>query len=142
MIPIRSADADRRRVLQSALLRRGGSDGVGAIGHGAPRILREKPCPPRVSRSPADAVASTGLGETERALLHFEDEAYSLLVHGRLVPVHRALLVAEPLVDRNLSTISVGHCVKDQGRLYPPPGELFVAMPLTGGKARRRSLRR
>ena len=34
-------------------------------------------------------------------------------------PVHRALLVAEPLVDRNLSTISVGHCVKDQGRLYP-----------------------
>ena len=80
--------------------------------------LREKPCPPRVSRGPADAVASTGLGETERALLHFEDEAYSLLVHGRLVPVHRALLVAEPLVDRNLSTISVGHCVKDQGRLY------------------------
>ena len=33
--------------------------------------LREKPCPPRVSRGPADAVASTGLGETERALLHF-----------------------------------------------------------------------
>ena len=23
------------------------------------------------------------------------------------------------MVDRNLSTISVGHCVKDQGRLYP-----------------------
>ena len=79
--------------------------------------LREKAIPPRVSRGPADAVASTGLGETERALLYFEDEAYSLFVHSRLVPLHRALLGSEPLVDRNLSTISVGHCVKDQGRL-------------------------
>ena len=58
--------------------------------------LREEPCPPLVSGGPADAVAPTGLGETEGALLNFEDETYSLLVHGRLVPVHRALLVAEP----------------------------------------------
>ncbi len=56
----------------------------------------EKAIPPRVSRGSADAVASTGLCETECALLNFEDEAYPLLVHGRLVPVHRALLVAEP----------------------------------------------
>ena len=58
--------------------------------------FRKKPTPPPVSRGPADAVAPTGLGETEGALLYFKDEAYSLLVHRRLVPVHRALLVAEP----------------------------------------------
>ena len=49
-----------------------------------------------IYRGVTDAVAPTGLGEAERALLHFEHEAYSLFVHGRLVPVHRALLVAEP----------------------------------------------
>ena len=58
--------------------------------------LHEKAFLPRVSCGPADAVAPTGLGEAECPLLNFEDEAYSLLVHGRLVPVHRALLVAEP----------------------------------------------
>ena len=36
----------------------------------------EEPCPPLVSRGPADAVAPTGLDETEGALLNFEDEAW------------------------------------------------------------------
>jgi hypothetical protein len=64
-------------------LRSGVRAGVGAVRSiiQALESLFDEPVPPGVASRSADVVAPAGVGETESALLNFEDEANTLLVH-------------------------------------------------------------